>query len=133
MPCPYFLPTLPRQSTTWAKPPRVPLGEIYAGVCCAGESRFEPDENALCNSGYASECCSHFPAGAECDAMRYSISTADDTMVVIQFILEKDHGPLRHGRAEYAIERKELSGLEGVAAAQGRAFVQSFLRRRVIA
>jgi hypothetical protein len=130
--CPYFLPVMPHQSDAWATPPRVPLGVVYSGVCCASEARIEPNEDALrsfCNNGYAKGGCSHFPIDAECDAMRYSIATATEVKVEIQFILEKNHAPLRHGRAEYSIERSEFSGLEGIALAQGRAFIESYLRR----
>lgn len=133
MPCPYFVPTERLQSSSWARAPRMPLGEPCRGVCHAGGEPFEPVGEQLesaCNRGYARAACSRYPAEAEVDAMRYSIAADSEREIEIHFILEKDYAPLRHGRAIYNRASGELSELSGVAAAQARAFIEIYSRRK---
>ena len=89
MPCPYFFPVAPRQETEWVRPPRSPLGVLYAGTCHAIPDH-PPVEDACCNFGYARGACPRFPDAAEADAVRFAQSPSG-----LLCILEKDHRPLR--------------------------------------
>lgn len=96
MPCPFFYPTERAPSASWAVPPRVPLGDEYAGLCHASAEPFTPDHSTLrnfCNCGYGRGCCACFPSDAKYDAVRFH--RIDSTRV--QFIYEKDGWPVEHG------------------------------------
>lgn len=96
MPCPFFYPTERAPSASWAVPPRVPLGDEYAGLCHASAEPFTPDHSTLrnfCNCGYGRGRCACFPSDAKYDAVRFH--RIDSTRV--QFIYEKDGWPVEHG------------------------------------
>ncbi len=129
MACPFFLPVRALQDPAVA---RTPLGAFFAGVCRARPDRtLEPPERRqreLCNRGYAKGECDCFPADAPADAVRFSITGAEDGCIRFVYVLERDHAPVEHGALEY---RGDLAGAEGreVLAAQARAFVASYRRR----
>lgn len=62
--------------------------------------------------------------------MRYSLASTTEATVEIQFVEERDYGPLRHGRAVYDVATGSVSGVDGNAAAQAVAFIQSYLKRK---
>lgn len=82
-----------------------------------------------CNCGYGRGKCAVFPADAECDALRYSIAEDRGVEIEIVFVYEKDYAPLRHGRAIYSRENREVTGLAGIAAVQAGAFAAGYARR----
>ena len=100
MPCPFFLPLRPLDRGAWLTPPRFPLGDPYFGLCHADPSAPhespESHQRELCNHGYARGRCSHFPASAPADAVRFSL--AGDDLI---YALEKDHAPIAHGRLRF--------------------------------
>ncbi len=99
MACPYFLPKQRIGHAGWNPAPRLPLGDAWSGSCQApGAEAFEPDEDSLrtfCNYGYARGRCSHFPAQAECDAIRFSVIGNEPLKIL--YVREKDGAPIEHG------------------------------------
>ena len=139
MACPYFYPTARLDHGSWVVPPRLPLGDAYAGECraqagepCSNEA--QPDEShvrEICNSGYGRGKCSRFPQGAPADAVRVHIAKDKKTLVRIQYVQEKDSWPVQHGVAEFVTASREIRGVDNmILRAQTAAFVESYLRRK---
>ena len=133
--CPYFYPLKTQDSRTGAIPPRLPLGEPYAGECRAITPSLLPDEERMrsaCRNGYARGRCEHFPPDAESDAVRFHVAQDSGEIIRIQYIFERECWPLRHGSFEYAvISRKFMgAGRDDILETQAAAFVESYLRRR---
>lgn len=130
MACPFFFPESVEAASGWARPPRMPLGDIFLGHCCAVPNELmEPPEarqRDLCNRGYARGECSSFPADAPGDAVRFSIIGDDGGRIRMVYVIERNHVPVKHGPLEFA---EVLTGAEGVLAAQARAYVESYRRR----
>src|SRR5262245_20332329 len=129
MPCPFFHPDVPIPNDPWSRPPRMPLGEAYGGVCRASATAFIPDGDLLlsvCNRGYGRSSCPRFPADAEADAIRFSLAEERDGEVELIYVRERDYAPVAHGRAIYTIACDEVSGLDGIGAAQAVAFTTSY-------
>ena len=135
MACPYFVPARRLEFTGWARPPRLPLGDPWAGTCHArADETFEPLESQqreVCNCGYARGRCDRFPADAAADAVRFSMREDAGDRLRVVFVLEKEHAPVEHGVLEYTIEGARVSGdpVSGALDPQARAFVESYLRR----
>lgn len=117
----------------WILPPRLPLSDPWRGVCRAQAEPYDPPERAqreLCNCGYARGRCEHFPADTAADAVRFSITTEQDGIVRLVYVVERDYSPAEHGLLEYSIAESRLDGqVSEVLAAQARAFLASYLRR----
>jgi hypothetical protein len=129
--CPFFAPVRVLEPTGWLRPPRMPLGDTYAGVCSAvpdaPSAPPEPRQRELCNRGYARGQCDRFPEEAPADAVRFSIIGEDNGRIQLLYVLERDHAPLEHGPLEFAGTLQGAGGRE-VLAAQARAFVASYKR-----
>ena len=131
MACPFFFPVRVLATPGWLRPPRMPLGDTYRGVCHGDPGApSEPPETRqqdLCNRGYARGQCDCFPANAEADAVRFSIVSEADGLIRIIYVFERDHAPVEHGPLEFA---NTLTGAEGreLLTAQARAFVESYRR-----
>jgi hypothetical protein len=131
MPCPFFLPIRRLDRGAWVHPPRLPLGDPYAGECHADPTApHEPPElhqRELCNCGYARYRCSHFPEDAAADAVRFSIVSDSGASVELIYVVEKDHAPAEHGRLVYVPEtdRWEGSHTSELLIRQARAFLES--------
>ena len=169
MACPFFRPSHRLDQGGWDRPPRLPLGDPYSGVCVAhpAEPFAAPDEltrtpgaeeeasfpvgmevragpvrvseetqRELCNCGYARGKCQQFPEDGVGDAVRFSITGVTGGLVKLVYVVEKNHAPIEHGPLEY-IDGQFLNGKTGeiplgeTLTAQARAFVESYLRRRV--
>jgi len=132
VPCPFFFPLRVLEPTAWLRPPRMPLGNTYAGVCHAlpgaPVAPAEVRQQDLCNRGYARGQCDCFPADAAADAVRFSILGEEDGRIRLLYVLEKNHAPVEHGQLEFM---EALTGAEGreVLTAQARAFVESYRRQ----
>jgi hypothetical protein len=110
MACPYFVPEQKMQHASRPAPARSPLGALYRGLCQAAPD-YSPSQDEMydfCNFGYARGSCRQFPVEAEADAVRFTMHREQ-----LLFILERDHAPVRHGRA---------SDASGVLAIQAAAF-----------
>jgi hypothetical protein len=122
------------------RPPRLPLGDAYAGVCRANPAEpRQPSESCqaeFCNRGYARGVCECFPSNATCDAVRFSITGDEAGVIRLVYVLERDHAPvglgvLEYGRASDDLRSPPSSGDERreLLAGQARAFLRSYLRR----
>jgi len=129
--CPFFMPEAVIAQDDWLHAPRLPLGGLYGGVCCAGGEPFDPPEssrNEICNCGYARGRCDRFPAEAA-DAVRFSAVSDAPGLLKLVYILEKDYAPAEFGMLEYSLaEARFLSEPASLLAAQAKAFAQSYLR-----
>ena len=132
--CPFFMPSRRLEHVGWVRPPRLPLGDPWGGTCHArADDIFEPPEiqqRELCNCGYARTRCDRFPGGEAADAMRFSITSDTGGVIRMVYIVEKDHAPTSHGVLEF-LESGEVSGVSDLLAQQARAFLESYLQRRV--
>jgi hypothetical protein len=133
MACPYFYPVARFETSSWTVPPRLPLGDAYAGECRAASDAFQPDETRVrgtCNVGYGRACCDRFPAGANNDAVRFSMAEDAGELIRIQYIFEKDCWPREHGVLECSAGKVLNAGANEILSSQASAFVASYLRRR---
>lgn len=135
MACPHFYPTAQLETNTWAVPPRLPLGDAYAGECRAQGTSFQPDEattREICNVGYGRECCERFPLDAEADAVRFHVMSEAGELIRIQYTFEKNCWPREHGVFEFPLTRQGLSdGLaDEILRRQATTFLESYRRRK---
>jgi len=133
MACPYFYPVARFETSTWAIPPRLPLGDPYSGECRASDDAFQPEESRVrevCNLGYGRGCCDRFPESATADAVRFHVSKHRGKLIRIQYIFEKDCWPKEHGTLEYASAVISEGPDDEVLRRQASAFLESYLRRR---
>ena len=113
----------------------MPLGDLWRGVCRAESTPFTPGDSAvneLCNMGYARGRCARFPQADAGDAVRFLVARDRDDLILIEYVVERDHHPYGHGVLEYS---RTLSGFAGseanaVLVRQALAYVHSYLRRR---
>ena len=118
----------------------LPLGDWWKGVCHAvtgapqetGRNECETLCDPLCNLGYARGECARFPEGEGPDAVRFTISGHESSVIHIYYVLERDHHPFAHGRLAYSQAAAALvTPPESVTLArQAQAYVESYLRRR---
>jgi hypothetical protein len=87
----------------------------------------------MCNYGYARGRCSRFPEDSAADAVRFSVLADEQDMVRFVYVIEKNHAPAEHGVLEYSVRDSHISNghTSVLLAAQARAFIESYLRRRV--
>jgi hypothetical protein len=136
MACPYFYPTARFETSTWAVPPRLPLGDPYSGECRASEAVFQPEEKLAretCNPGYGASACERFPKSAEADAVRFHVAADQGELIRIQYVFEKECWPLEHGVLEYSGAAHDVSGesKSEILRKQAAAFLESYLRRKI--
>jgi hypothetical protein len=135
MACPYFYPIARFETSSWAVPPRLPLGDPYTGECRAENTAFLPDETRvrqICNLGYGRGRCDHFPDRAGADAVRFHVASDAGELIRIQYVFERECWPHGHGVFEcHATTGKLSSGPDGeILRKQAEAFVESYLRRK---
>ena len=137
MACPYFYPTERFLQALWPHASRLPLGDGFAGRCCADPSAEAiPSQTALenhCNLGYARGQCGRFPGGAGPDAVRFTLSGRQHGIISIYYVVERDHRPYEHGSLAYDVKRRALvePPASRLLARQAETFVESYLRRRL--
>jgi hypothetical protein len=124
MACPYFYPVARFETSPWSVPPRLPLGDAFAGECRAPGST-QPDETRMrevCNSGYGRHGCEQFPAGSASDAIRFHVAKDSGQLINIQYVFEKDCWPGEHG---------DVSSLTNeILRRQAQVFLESYVKRR---
>ena len=133
MACPYFYPLARFETTSWIVPPRLPLGDAYAGECRASESAFQPEETKLreiCNLGYGRGRCDRFPEAAQADAVRFHILEDAGALIRIQYVFEKDCWPRENGTLECATSALSAGPENDTLRRQAAAFAESYARRR---
>lgn len=137
MACPFFYPTGQLDQTLWSHPRRLPLGGGFAGICRAraGED-FRPLEFSqldCCNLGYAAASgCSRFPLDGAPEAVRFAVARDQNSLVLIQYVVEKGHLPHEHGTLEFDRDcgRFRAAPDNAVLARQAQVYVELYLRRR---
>jgi len=135
MACPYFYPLEAMDEKRWPAPPRLPLGDPYAGLCKARAQPHVPSESALrdlCNQGYARGSCGEFPRESDPDAIRFGIARDSGGIVRIVFVVESNHLPHEHGAVEYSRESGQFvqAPAEEIPRKQAQAYLESYLRRK---
>jgi hypothetical protein len=138
MACPYFEPLEPNRGVSRAEDSMLPLGGCWTGVCRSDPGApFRPSAQtlrALCNLGYARQSCTRFPAGAEGDAVRFTVA-ADYGLGLIRLyhVVERDHLPLCHGALVYSAPAGSIDGASSPAVASlALAYVRSYLHRKAL-
>jgi hypothetical protein len=129
------MPVARLDSSEWIHAPRMPLGDPYRGHChvdaAAVVEPTESDQRELCNCGYARKRCPRFPAGAA-DAVRFSVAADVAGVVRLIWIVESSHSPQAFGSLDYSLDAASFAGDASILiTAQARAFVESYLRRRI--
>jgi hypothetical protein len=133
MACPFFYPIARFETTGWVIPPRLPLGDPYAGECRACGGAFQPEETRVrevCNLGYGRNCCERFPQSAEADAVRFHVREDAGELIKIQYVFERDCWPKEHGVLEWKAATISCGPDDEVLRRQASAFAESYLRRR---
>lgn len=135
MACPYFYPVARFESSPWSVPPRLPLGDAFAGECRAPGCTGQPEESRIrevCNLGYGRAICEQFPRdSAASDAVRFHVAKDDGELIQIQYVYERDCWPAGHGTLECPAPRGGcLAIADGILRRQAEAFLESYIRRR---
>jgi hypothetical protein len=137
MACPYFYPTERFGEAVWPHPARLPLGDGFAGRCCAQPgNEFTPMEAAVlecCNLGYARGSCARFPPGDGPDAVLFTVCGEQDGIVTIYYVTERDHRPHEHGALAYDTQRGDFAAPPDgrLLRRQAEAYVEGYLRRKL--
>lgn len=134
MACPFFSPSTRLENAGWAVPPRLPLGDAYAGECRAGADAFQPDEvhaRQVCNTGYGRGACHRFPQAASSDAVRFHVAEDSAALIRIQYVFERECWPTNDGWLDCPANSGVIHGTDdAILRSQAAAFLQSYLRLR---
>ena len=134
MACPHFEPTQPTRGRG-SENAMLPLGDHWAGLCCAGGATpWVPDETTLrshCNFGYARGACARVPSDDLRDAVRFAISADNGAVVVLSYVVERNHHPFANGILEYSRVQHAFSGpvTTETLHRQAHAYIASYLRQ----
>jgi hypothetical protein len=131
MACPYFYPVARFETSPWSIPPRLPLGDAFAGECRASDNHAQPEESHLreiCNVGYGRGRCNHFPNGSTADAVRFHVAEDAGELIRIQYIFEANCWPGERG--VFDCSTAPSSPAAEILRRQADAFVESYVRRR---
>jgi hypothetical protein len=133
--CPFFMP-VQKLDGAWLHPSRLPLGGGWDGHCSApGHEETKPSTEELhefCNLGYATKC-SRLPSQREFDAVRFSVARDHGSRLLLWFVCEAGHRPVKHGRLEYDLDRTEWVSQHPDQRIQKmlECYVQAYLQRRI--
>ena len=136
MACPYFYPTEKLGQGRVVPMLPLPLGDAYEGLCLADRGvEFPPGETTLlecCNLGYARRRCDRFPQPPGPDAVRFSVSSDQDGIIGIYYVVEEGHRPREHGPLDYEVKRRAFLAPHPnrIVNHQAEAYVESYLRRK---
>jgi hypothetical protein len=135
MACPYFFPVARFESSPWSVPPRLPLGDAFAGECRAPNCSGQPEESRMrevCNVGYGRTVCEQFPPDSSAsDAIRFHIAKDDGKVIQIQYVFERECWPAARGTIEsVAAQELALPIADEILRRQAEAFLESYIRRR---
>ena len=129
MACPYFYPVARFETNPWSVPPRLPLGDAFAGECRAPGSSLQPlvqpDETRMrevCNPGLGRHSCEQFPSASVADAIRFHVAKDSGELIHIQYVFENQCWPGEHGDA--------ASLTNETSRRQAHVFLENYLRRR---
>jgi hypothetical protein len=104
MACPFFMPLEKVYDGLWPHPSRLPLGSGWAGHCMAPTHENEvPSHEELadfCNLGYAAQC-SRLPQDRSWDAVRFAVTSVQESVIRLRYVCERAHLPVDHGSLEF--------------------------------
>jgi hypothetical protein len=106
------------------------------GVCRAVPEAPQEASGDCCNLGYARGICARFPETGGPDAVRFTVSRHEGTVVRIYYVVERDHLPFAHGQMEYSttaagfVAPFAAPSETQTLARQAAAYVESYLRRK---
>ncbi len=89
----------------------------------------KPQDEALCNLGYARGRCARFPENGGADAVRFSLAGDRAGVLSLRFAVERDHLPLAHGTLVFSGGRVTPEPAP-LLRSQAEAYLESYLRRR---
>ena len=132
--CPFFYPAEKINTIAWKFPSRLPLGAGHCGTCRAGTEQITPGDSELrdfCNLGYASGC-ANLPAERSADCLRFVVAKDEAGRIVLNYIFERDHTPVEHGRVEYDCESGAWPAAlnDKCAQRQAECYLAVYLERR---
>jgi hypothetical protein len=132
--CPFFFPEERTFLIGWPFPRRLPLGAGFCGTCRAGAEPVTPTEIELkdfCNLGYASRC-ARMPAERRADSLRFAVGNDEGDKITFQYVYEREHAPVEHGRLEYDYTTQRwLAPLDDACAQrQAECYLAGYLERR---
>ena len=134
MACPYFYPTARSGGLYWPFPARLPLGAGFQGCCTAGAMKSVPSDAELrdfCNVGYARQC-SKLPVDRRGDAVRFSVASEADDLIIVRYVCERDHEPVDHGELRHQPSTGQFQGgpADAVLRRQAQCYVEVYLEGR---
>jgi hypothetical protein len=138
MACPYFYPVARFETNPWSVPPRLPLGDAFAGECRAPGNTTQPPVQPnearmreVCNLGYGRHSCEQFPLASAADAIRFHVVKDAGELISIQYVFEQDCWPGARGAFDVPTTREFSPNLaDEILRRQAHAFLESYLRRR---
>jgi len=101
--CPFFIPRERADDIAFPHPGRLPLGRSWRGSCSAPgheQAVLGAKDLESCNLGYAKSC-SRLPNERSSDAMRFAVKRDSERRVSLEFVLEREHRPVAHGRLQF--------------------------------
>lgn len=135
MACPFFMPTRKLHGGAWLHPARLPLGCGWEGYCTApGHEGTSPDLARVekeCSLGYAAGC-PNLPKQRAWDAIRFAVSSENESRVLLAYVCEKDHLPAEHGNLEFQIGARGWISRHSDVRVQKMAecFLESWLQKK---
>jgi hypothetical protein len=118
----------------WPHPSRLPLGAGWQGFCCApgheGVQLSQP-EMRECNLGYALKC-PRLPQSRESDSVRFGIANDSGLKLLLWFVCEAGHRPVRHGTMEFdtLLERWNTINPDSRIQKMAECYLESYLALR---
>ena len=134
MACPFFYPVERSFAIGWAFPARLPLGVGYCGTCRAAGVEVTPTDLELrdyCNLGYAKGC-EKMPEVRYADCVRFALSKDEGTRILLQYVYERAHEPVKNGLVEYDCLAHQwiVSLSDAIVQRQAECFLAAYLERR---
>ena len=133
--CPFFMPTQKLEGQDlWLHPSRLPLGAGWKGNCGApGHEAVQLSDPEVreCNLGYALKC-PRLPQIRECDSVRFGIANDSGSRLLLWFVCEAGHRPVRHGTLEFdtLLSRWNTTHPDSRLQKKAECYLESYLARR---
>jgi hypothetical protein len=131
--CPYFFPLEKSATIGWAFPSRLPLGAGHCGTCRAAEQAITPSDDQIkdfCNLGYAA--CHRLPSERSADCVRFAMGRVEGDRMILQYVYERQHAPVKHGNLEYDCARGQWLAIldDECVQRQAECYLAVYMERR---
>jgi len=91
----------------------------------------EAEQREYCNLGYAKGC-EKMPEERSADCVRFALAKDEGTKIILQFVYERGHEPIKHGVVEYDcvahVWPVPLS--DAIVQQQAQCYLAAYLERR---